>query len=314
MSFTQVVLLSNWLFIFNALGFIYMLKTIGLIGPGIMGLPMGMNLLKAGYSLFVYARRKEATQPLLDAGATFCESPAVLAGQVDTIISIVSDTADVEEVLLGDQGVIQRAKSNTLVIDMSTISPLVTRDIAKQLAVKGIRMLDAPVSGGEAGAIAGTLTIMVGGSSDDLQRAMPALNVLGETITHIGEQGAGQVAKACNQTLVAQTMVAVSEAFNLAKAAGVDPAKVREALLGGFANSKILESHGQRMLQGDYEPGFKAGLHHKDINIVRDTIQQLNLNLTGTQLAASYLDALIEQNAHDSDSAMVHELISAKNT
>lgn len=291
-----------------------MSQSIGLIGPGIMGLPMGMNLLKAGYSLFVYSRRKETSQSLLEAGAVFCESPEVLASHVDTIISIVSDTQDVEEVLLGEQGVIQGASANALVIDMSTISPLVTRDIAKKLAEKNIRMLDAPVSGGEAGAIAGTLTIMVGGNADDLQQAMPILDVLGGTITHIGGQGAGQVAKACNQTLVAQTMVAVSEAFNLAKAAGVDPAKVREALLGGFANSKILEAHGQRMLQGNYEPGFKAVLHHKDINIVRDTIQQLNLDLAGTQLAASYLDELTEKGAHEQDSAMVHELISAKNT
>lgn len=287
-----------------------MKQTIGLIGPGIMGLPMGLNLLKAGYPVSVYARREQSAHPLIEQGASFFDTPKALASDCDVIISIVSNTGDVKAVLLGDEGVIQTAKKGCLVIDMSTISPLASRDIARALAEKGIDMLDAPVSGGEVGAIAGTLTIMVGGKPEVLDRVMPILDVLGNNITLIGEHGAGQVAKACNQTLVAQTMVAVSEAFNLAKAANVDPAKVREALLGGFAYSKILEVHGQRMLDQNYEPGFKAALHHKDINIVRDTVDSLGLDLKGTDLAGQYLDQLMEAEHHDDDSSKLHEIVS----
>lgn len=282
---------------------------IGWIGPGIMGKPMCKNLLKAGFSLDVYARRPEAAQELVDLGATFANSPAELASRVDVLISIVSDTPDVEAVLLGENGVIAGAKPGLLVVDMSTISPVTTREIATKLAEKGIRMLDAPVSGGDVGAIAGTLTIMVGGKAEDLDYVRPALEAMGKTITHIGDHGAGQLAKACNQLIAAQTVIAVSEAFSMAEAAGVDPAKVREALLGGFAYSRVLELHGQRILDENYQPGFKAHLHNKDMHIVTDTIAAFGLNMPGTQQAAAYMQALVEQGDGELDSSALAKIV-----
>ena len=284
-------------------------EKIGLIGAGIMGLPMGLNLLKAGYDVSVYARRKEAAQALIDKGSRFYETAKKLAENVDIIISIVSDTVDVEEVLLGDKGVIRAKNPASLVIDMSTISAIKTREIAAELQKKNIHMLDAPVSGGDVGAENATLTIMVGGNKNDLQRAMPIFEVLGSNITHIGDTGAGQIAKSCNQTIVAQTMVAVSEAFHLAEASGVDPAKVREALLGGFAYSKILDIHGQRMLDNNYQPGFKTHLHRKDMNIVCNISEILELNLEGTELATGYLNRLVELSFGELDSAAIHKVI-----
>jgi len=284
-------------------------EKIGLIGAGIMGLPMGLNLIKAGYDVSVYARRKEAAQALIDKGSRFYETAKKLAENVDIIISIVSDTVDVEEVLLGDKGVIRAKNPASLVIDMSTISAIKTREIAAELQKKNIHMLDAPVSGGDVGAENATLTIMVGGNKNDLQRAMPIFEVLGSNITHIGDTGAGQIAKSCNQTIVAQTMVAVSEAFHLAEASGVDPAKVREALLGGFAYSKILDVHGQRMLDDNYQPGFKTHLHRKDMNIVCNISEILELNLEGTELATGYLNRLVELSFGELDSAAIHKVI-----
>lgn len=282
---------------------------IGWIGPGIMGKPMCKNLLKAGFSLDVYARRPEAAQELVDLGATFANSPAELASRVDVLISIVSDTPDVEAVLLGENGVIAGAKPGLLVVDMSTISPVTTREIATKLAEKGIRMLDAPVSGGDVGAITGTLTIMVGGKAEDLDYVRPALEAMGKTITHIGDHGAGQLAKACNQLIAAQTVIAVSEAFSMAEAAGVDPAKVREALLGGFAYSRVLELHGQRILDENYQPGFKAHLHNKDMHIVTDTIAAFGLNMPGTQQSAAYMQALVEQGDGELDSSALAKIV-----
>lgn len=279
------------------------LPRIGWIGPGIMGKPMCKNLLQAGFPLTVYARRPEPAQELTELGAGFYSSPAKLAANVDIVISMVSDTPDVEAVLLGKDGVIESGKPSLLVIDMSTISPVTTREIAAKLAEKGIRFLDAPVSGGDVGAIAGTLTIMVGGKTEDLDYARPVLEAMGKTITHIGDHGAGQTAKACNQLIAAQTVIAVSEAFAMAQAASVDPAKVRSALLGGFAYSKVLELHGQRILDGNYQPGFKAHLHNKDMHIVTDTLSTFGLNLPGTQRAADYMQALVDSGNGELDSA-----------
>jgi 2-hydroxy-3-oxopropionate reductase len=276
---------------------------IGWIGPGIMGKPMCKNLLQAGFPLTVYARRPESALELTELGAGFYTSPAKLVANVDIVICMVSDTPDVEAVLLGKDGVIEGGKPGLLVIDMSTISPVKTREIAAKLAEKGIRFLDAPVSGGDVGAIAGTLTIMVGGKAEDLEEAYPVLAAMGKTITHIGDHGAGQTAKACNQLVAAQTVIAISEAFAMAQAAGVDPAKVRTALLGGFAYSKVLELHGQRILDGNYQPGFKAHLHNKDIHIVTDTLAAFGLNLPGTQRAADYMQALVDEGKGELDSA-----------
>jgi 2-hydroxy-3-oxopropionate reductase len=280
-----------------------MSKKIGFIGLGIMGRPMALNLSKAGYPLWVHARRAEMMRPLTEAGAVACASPQAVAEQADIIITIVSDTPDVETVILGQNGVIYGAKAGQLVIDMSSIAASTTRQIAAQLAEQGIEMLDAPVSGGEQGAIAGTLSIMVGGKAAQFERAQPLLEVLGQHIVHIGDNGAGQIAKTCNQVLVSQTIAAVGEALLLAKAAGVEPAKVRKALLGGFAGSRILDVHGQRMLEHNFQPGFKTKLHHKDMRIAMQTAHELGIALPGTALATQYLNALMGNAQGELDSS-----------
>jgi 2-hydroxy-3-oxopropionate reductase len=283
-----------------------MLEKIGFIGLGIMGRPMALNLRKAGYALWVYARRANLMEPLLRVGAVACSSPQAVAEQTDIIITMVADTPDVEEVILGKKGIIHGAKAGSLVIDMSSIAALTTRRIAAALAEKGIEMLDAPVSGGDKGAMAGTLAIMVGGQAAQFERALPLFKILGENIVHVGDPGAGQIAKTCNQIIISQTLAAIGEAFILAKAAGVEPDKVRTALLGGFAGSRILEVHGQRMLERNFQPGFKTKLHHKDIKIALQTAHELGVAIPGTALAAQYLNVLMgtEQGELDS-SAMV---------
>ncbi len=284
---------------------------VGFIGPGIMGQPMALNLIKAGYSLAVYARRPEAAQPLADAGAKLCGSPAEVGKQCAIIFTIVSDTPDVEEVITGDSGIIQGAEPGDIVVDMSTISPTRTIELANKLADKGIEMLDAPVSGGDKGAIAGTLSIMVGGKLASFERVRPLFECMGKNIVHIGDHGAGQITKACNQIVVAGTIAAVSEALLLAKTAGVDAASVREALLGGFAGSKILEIHGQRILRDEYTPGFKVKLHQKDMRIVNETAEALGLKLQGALQAQAYLDELIELGDGELDSAAIAKVIAA---
>jgi 2-hydroxy-3-oxopropionate reductase len=284
------------------------MTTIAYIGLGIMGRPMALNLLDAGYSVRVWARRAEMMQPLIDAGAIACSSPGDAANGADFTITNVSDTSDVEEVILRPDGVIEGAAKGCVVIDMSTISPLATREIAGMLADRGIDMLDAPVSGGEQGAIDGTLSIMVGGRKDVFERALPVFNVLGENIVHIGDNGAGQVCKACNQTVIAQTIAAVGEAYVLAEAAGVDPARVREALLGGFAGSRVLESHGERMLRHDFKPGFKARLHQKDMRIVLESAYEFGIALPGAALASQLINALVGSGGGEEDSCAILRL------
>lgn len=280
-----------------------MSEKIGFIGIGIMGRPMALNLSKAGYLLWVHARRAEMMQPLTEVGAVACASPQAVAEQADIIITMVSDTPDVEAVILGKNGVIEGTRVGQLVIDMSSIAASTTRQIAIQLIEKGVEMLDAPVSGGEQGAVAGTLSIMVGGKAAQFDRALPLLKVLGQNIVHIGDNGAGQIAKTCNQVLVSQTIAAVGEALLLAKAAQVDPAKVRQALLGGFAGSRILDLHGQRMLEHNFQPGFKTKLHHKDMRIALQTAHELGIALPGTALATQYLNTLMGHAQGELDSA-----------
>jgi 2-hydroxy-3-oxopropionate reductase len=285
-----------------------MTETIGFIGLGIMGQPMALNLVRAGFPLRVYARRPECTAPVVEAGAVACDSAQSVAEDTDIIITMVSDTCDVEEVILGKQGVIHTARPGSLVIDMSTISPEATRRIAAKLTERDIAMLDAPVSGGEQGAIDSILSIMVGGSEEAFQRALPCLEVMGGNIVHIGDNGAGQVAKACNQVLMAQSLAAIGEAFLLAEASGVDAMKVREALLGGFAYSKALESHGLRMLEGQYRPGFKTRLHHKDMRIALETAAELGIALPGAAVASQYLNAAMGQGMAEDDSISIYRL------
>ncbi|NCA69743.1 MAG: NAD(P)-dependent oxidoreductase [Sphingobacteriia bacterium] len=286
-----------------------MSERIGFIGLGIMGRPMALNLLEAGYQLTVHARRHASMQPLIEAGARPAASPAQAAEGADLIVTMVADTADVEEVILGEQGVMQGARAGAIVVDMSTISPAVTRALAARLGAAGIAMLDAPVSGGEAGAKAGTLSIMVGGDPAIFERARPLLEVLGGQVVHVGTHGAGQVCKSCNQIVVGATIAGVAEAILLARASNVDPAKVREALLGGFAGSRILETHGQRMIAGDYAPGFKARLHQKDMRIVLESALDLGIPLSTAALVAQWLNALVGQGRGEEDSSAIFEVI-----
>lgn len=266
---------------------------IGFIGLGIMGRPMALNLVEGGHTLWVHGRRPESMGPLTDAGATACGSPREVAAHAEVTIVMVSDTPDVEQVVLGPQGVIHGAKPGAVVVDMSTISQSATREIAKRLAERGIEMLDAPVSGGDIGAIQGTLSIMVGGKAEVFELVRPALECLGKTIVHIGDHGAGQVAKACNQIVAAVTIEAVAEALLLAKASGVDPGRVRDALLGGFAYSRVLEVHGKRMLDRSFKPGFKAKLHQKDMAIVLREAHRLGLALPAAALVAQHFNAMV---------------------
>jgi len=282
---------------------------IAFIGLGIMGRPMALNLHRAGHRVFVHGRRPESMAPLMQAGCTACTSAAEAAAQAEVIFTMVSDTPDVEQVLFGAAGVVHGAKPGAVVVDMSTISPGATRRFAEDLAARGLAMLDAPVSGGDVGAINGTLSIMVGGKPEVFERVQPLFAVLGKNIVHVGDHGAGQVAKACNQIVVALTIEAVAEALTFARQNDVDPAKVRAALLGGFAASRILEVHGQRMLDDNYQPGFKTKLHQKDLNIVLQSAYELGLALPGTALAMQHLNALLGAGEGELDSAAIMKVV-----
>ena len=282
---------------------------IAFIGMGIMGRPMAINLRKAGHSVFVHGRRAETMVQPIEAGCTGCVSPAEAAAQADIIIVMVSDTPDVEQVLFCDNGVAAGARHGSVVVDMSTISPTATRTFAEKLQARGIEMLDAPVSGGDVGAINATLSIMVGGKPEVFERVKPVFEAMGKNIVRVGDIGAGQVAKACNQIVVAVTIEGVAEALVFARKNGVDPAKVRDALIGGFAGSRILEVHGKRMLDNDYTPGFKTKLHQKDINIVMQTAKELGLALPGAALVMQHLNALMGTGSGELDSAAVMKII-----
>ncbi|HEY5783830.1 MAG TPA: NAD(P)-binding domain-containing protein, partial [Microlunatus sp.] len=238
---------------------------IAFIGLGVMGAPMAANLLVAGHQLSLSRVTAGRHDALLDAGGEAADTAAAAAKDAEVVIVMVPDTPDVEEVLFGTDGVAGSLQPGTLVIDMSSISPNATKDFAARITAAGGRYLDAPVSGGEVGARAGTLSIMVGGTDADFVRAEPLLEVLGANVSHVGEVGAGQTAKVANQIIVALTIEAVAEALTFAEAAGADPAKVRAALLGGFASSKILELHGDRMITRSFDPGFRIRLHRKDL-------------------------------------------------
>jgi 2-hydroxy-3-oxopropionate reductase len=284
------------------------MQKIGFIGLGIMGKPMALNLLHAGYPVSIYARHPKVAESLVQAGAKTYASPKELAPHAEIIITIVPTTSDVEEDILGKLGIIQSAKPGTILIDMSTISASETIKIAEKLASHRIDMLDAPVSGGEQGAVTGALSIMVGGKTDTLEKARPVLDVLGKKIVHIGDHGAGQIAKACNQIIIAETIIAVDEAMRLAKKSGVNPAKVRDALLGGFASSRVLEVHGKRMLDNNYAPGFKASLHRKDMHLAMDQAQQAGIAIPSAKYATERLDQLIMKGHSELDSSAIHLL------
>jgi 2-hydroxy-3-oxopropionate reductase len=281
------------------------MERIGFIGLGLMGKPMAHNLLKAGYPLTVFNRSRPAMTELASAGAAIADSPQTVAERSDVVITCVSDSPDVEAVVLGDNGILAGARSGMLYIDHSTIAPATSRKVYEILQAQGVDALDAPVSGGDIGAQQGTLSMMVGGDVAAFERALPILQAMGKNIVHIGEAGAGQVTKACNQIVVAMTVQAIAEAFTLAKKSGVDPAKVRSALLGGFAQSRVLEVHGQRMIDREFQPGFKLDLFRKDMNIVLQTGKELQLPLMGAAQSAELMNALLAQGEANLDYSAV---------
>lgn len=278
-------------------------ERIGFIGLGIMGRPMARNLLAAGSPLTVHSRSPGPVDELVGEGAARAAGPAAVAAASDIVITMLPDTLDVEEVLLGPGGVLEGATAGALVIDMSSIDPGPTRRFAERLGAADVAMLDAPVSGGERGAIDAALSIMVGGPDDAFARATPVFESLGRNIVHVGSSGAGQVTKACNQLVVAATIEAVAEALSLAERSGVDAAKVREALLGGFAGSKILEVHGQRMLDRAFDPGFRIRLHRKDARIVNEAAAEVGSPVPSFAVVTEQLQRAIDAGDGDRDHA-----------
>lgn len=286
------------------------MNNIGFIGLGIMGRPMAGHLLDAGHQLTT-VKRGSLDATLADKGMKEADSLKAVAEASDVIITIVPDTPDVEEVLFGEGGVIEGLKPGTLVIDMSSIAPMTTQQFAERVHQAGGEYVDAPVSGGEGGAINAALTIMVGATEEGFQRALPILEVMGKTVTHIGGPGAGQTCKVANQIVVALTIEAVAEGLLFASRAGADVAKVRESLLGGLAQSKILDVHGERMIKRTFEPGFRVRLHQKDLNLALEGARSLNLALPGTANAQQLFQACAAQGGSDWDHAGILRALEA---
>ncbi|THC45744.1 2-hydroxy-3-oxopropionate reductase [Massilia sp. Mn16-1_5] len=284
------------------------MTTIGFIGLGIMGTPMAGHLIQHGHRLFACTRGAVPAE-LVDAGATVCATSAEVARQADVIFIMVPDTPQVEEVLFAEDGVAAGLSAGKVVVDMSSISPVATKDFARRIRELGCDYLDAPVSGGEVGAKAGTLTIMVGGSEAAFDRVRPLFQLMGKNITLVGGNGDGQVTKVANQIIVALTIEAVGEALLLAAKAGADPARVREALMGGFASSRILEVHGERMIKRSFAPGFRIDLHRKDLNLALTTARQLGVALPNTATAQELFNTCAAHEGGGWDhSAMVRAL------
>jgi len=282
-----------------------MSEKVGFIGLGVMGKPMAKHLITAGHTLTVHNRSRGAVDELARAGATAASSPADAARASTVVVTMLPDTPDVERVLTGPDGVLAGMTPGTVVIDMSSISPVATERLAKLVADKGGAMLDAPVSGGEIGAINASLSIMVGGDEATFHRMKPILDVMGnaERVVYIGRSGAGQVCKICNQVAIGGALAGVSEAFALAKKTGVDAARVRQALLGGFAASRVLEVHGERMLVDNYKPGFRARLYQKDLRLANEAAAVNGVSMPATAVVAQLLNALIASGGADLDYA-----------
>lgn len=283
---------------------------IGFIGLGVMGAPMAGHLVNAGHKIFTCLNRSALPDALQDMDITVVNSPAEVAQNCDTVITMLPDSPDVERVVSGPNGLIEGVSSATLLIDMSSISPIVAADIAKQVNEKGGLYLDAPVSGGQVGAEAATLTIMIGGPSVAFELAKPLFELMGKNITLIGEHnGAGQTCKIANQIIVALNIEAVSEALVFASKAGCDPAIVRQALMGGFASSKILEVHGERMINRTFNPGFRIQLHQKDLNLALESARTLGVSLPNTAICQQLFNACTANGGKDDDhSGMVKAL------
>lgn len=278
-----------------------MSERVGFIGLGIMGKPMARNLLRAGFSLTVHNRSRAAVEELVGEGAQAANSPAEVARLSDVIITMLPDSPDVTSVIGGNAGVLEGAHPGSLIVDMSTIAPRVAQELAERAAARGMNMLDAPVSGGDTGAVAGTLSIMVGGEESAFERALPLFKAMGKTIVHIGKSGAGQIVKACNQIVVALTIEAVSEALVLGAKAGVDPKKILQVLGGGLAANRVMELRGPTMIEHNFTPGFKVRLHHKDLGIALITGSQLGVPLPVTSIVDQFLTALLADAKGDLD-------------
>ena len=286
-----------------------MADTVGFIGLGIMGKPMAKNLIEAGHELVVYNRTPKKAEELAGAGAVVAASPREVAEQSDVVVTMLPDSPQVEEVLVGEEGVFEGVKEGALIVDMSTISPVITEELAARAKEKGASMLDAPVSGGDVGAIEGTLSIMVGGSDEDFQRARPLFEAMGKTVTHVGGSGAGQVAKAANQIVVALTIEAVSEALVLGSKAGVAPGKILDVLGGGLAGNKVMEVKREKMLTHSFDPGFRIELHHKDLGIALAAGREYGVTLPVTAIVDQMLQNLRMRGRGDRDHSALLTLI-----
>lgn len=283
-------------------------QKIGFIGLGIMGGPMAHHLLKAGHQVFIHTRSKTPDY-LIQEGAVRCASATEVAQKADIIFLMLPDTPDVEQVLFGANGVAQGLSKGKMVVDMSSISPIATKEFAQRIAASGCEYLDAPVSGGEVGAKNATLTIMVGGTEAGFEIVKPLFELMGKNITLVGGHGDGQTAKVANQIIVALNIEAVAEALLFAARAGADPAKVRQALMGGFASSRILEVHGERMIKRTFDPGFRIELHQKDLNLALSAARSLGLCLPNTASAQQLFSSCVAHGGKDWDhSAMVKAL------
>jgi len=281
---------------------------LGFIGLGIMGAPMASHLLAAGHELFINTRSKVPDE-FANSAAVVCATPAEVAKKADIIITMVPDTPDVEKVLFGENGVAHGLTKGKIVIDMSSISPIATKEFAKKINDLGCEYLDAPVSGGQVGAKGGTLTIMIGGKESVFQAVKPVFELMGKNITLVGDNGAGQVTKVANQIIVALNIEAVAEALLFASKAGADPARVREALMGGFASSKILEVHAERMIKRTFDPGFRIELHQKDLNLALSSARAIGVSLPNTATAQELFNSCSAQGGQAWDhSAMVKAL------
>ena len=273
---------------------------VGFVGLGIMGAPMALNLLKAGHVLFVHTRSK-VPLALAEGGATLCTSSEEVARRADVIITMLPDTPQVDEVLFGERGIASGLQAGKVVVDMSSISPGATKDFAKRINALGCDYVDAPVSGGEVGAKAASLTIMVGGPQAAFDRVKPLFELMGKNITLVGGNGDGQTTKVANQIIVALNIEAVAEALLFASKAGADPVRVREALMGGFAASRILEVHGERMIRRTFNPGFRIGLHQKDLNLALQGAREMGLSLPHTASAAQLMQSCAAHGHADLD-------------
>jgi 2-hydroxy-3-oxopropionate reductase len=278
---------------------------VGFVGLGIMGRPMARNLLAAGHELVVHNRSRSKAEGLAEEGAGVADNPKEVAESCETVITMLSDSPQVEEVLAGENGVFEGVREDALLVDMSTISPVVAKELAAEARERGASMLDAPVSGGEPGAEAGTLSIMVGGSVEGFERAEPLFEAMGTTVVHVGESGTGQVVKACNQIVVALTIEAVAEALVLGSKAGVDPAKVIEVLSGGMAGNKVMEVRGEKFLKHEFDPGFKLELHRKDLGIALAAGREYGVPLPVTGIVDQVLEALVAKGLGGKDHSAI---------